>query len=87
MKIDKKKAIYDEAKFLSNLVFYEDSEFSKVKSKKGYTCEECDGTGVIFVEDEVGFCSRRKKINTYNSALIASNIFLDVFTGFICIVL
>ena len=37
MKIDKKKAIYDEAKFLSNLVFYEDSEFSKVKSKKGYT--------------------------------------------------
>lgn len=77
MKIDKKKAIYDEAKFLSNLVFYEDAEFSKVKSKDEFVCDECDlqgvkceSQGVVYIDNSVAFCSRKKKINTYNSALI-----------------
>jgi len=60
----------DEQEFLSGLVFYENSDFSKVRNKKGFCCPVCDNTGVIYSKKGVSFCTRRQGINTYNSSSI-----------------
>jgi len=60
----------DEQEFLSGLIFYEDSDFSKVRNKEGFRCSMCNNTGVIYTNESVTFCPRKKSINIYNSSLI-----------------
>tara|TARA_B110000495_G_C22852696_1_gene497200 strand:+ start:69 stop:869 length:801 start_codon:yes stop_codon:yes gene_type:complete len=64
------KVEYNDYKLLKDLVFYTVSDLSKVKSREGFSCEECGGSGVIYKEDGVTFCSRKKKIDIYNSSCI-----------------
>tara|TARA_B100000700_G_scaffold239505_1_gene266194 strand:+ start:492 stop:1289 length:798 start_codon:yes stop_codon:yes gene_type:complete len=66
------KVEYNDYKLLKNLEFFSISDFSKVRNEKGYICDECKGEGVIYKEDAVTFCSRKKKIDVYNSSCIPS---------------
>ena len=59
------KVEYNDYKLLKNLEFYSVSDFSKVRSKTGFNCEECID-GVIYTDDGVSFCHRKKKIDVYN---------------------
>ena len=56
------KIEYNDYKLLKNLEFYSVSDFSKVRSKTGFNCEECID-GVIYTDDGVSFCHRKKKID------------------------
>ena len=69
------KVEYNDYKLLKNLEFYSNNDLSKVKSRDEFICEECDlkgdeceGKGVVYFNDTVSFCSRKKKINVYNSS-------------------
>ncbi len=62
----------DEQELLSGLVFYTQSSFSKVRSKKGFSCSICGDEGVVYTENGVLFCPRRRNMNIYNSSLIPS---------------
>ena len=69
------KVEYNDYKLLKNLEFYSNNDLSKVKSRDEFICEECDlkgaeceGMGVVYLNDTVSFCSRKKKINVYNSS-------------------
>ena len=62
----------DEQELLSGLIFYTQSSFSKVRSKKGFFCSMCGNEGVVYTENGVLFCPRRRSMNIYNSSLIPS---------------
>ena len=61
------KVEYNDYKLLKNLEFYSNNDLSKVKSRDEFICEECDlkgaeceGMGVVYFNDTVSFCSRKK---------------------------
>ena len=64
------KIEYNDYKLLKNLEFYSVSDFSRVRSREGFSCEECGGNGVVYSEGGVSFCSRKKKIDVYNFSRI-----------------
>jgi len=71
------KVEYNDYKLLKNLEFYTVDDFAKVKSRDQFICDECElqgvkceGQGVVYIDDTVAFCSRKKKINVYNAACV-----------------
>ena len=57
-------------KLLQGLDFYQNSDYSKVKNKKGHVCSICNNNGVVYAENGTTFCPRKQSINFYNSSLI-----------------